>query len=53
MSRNKMAAFRRVEFSDWFGLDPLGEFICRYGQVGAAPMRLLEGPDQVQPSDRK
>jgi hypothetical protein len=44
-----MAAFRRVEFSDWFGLDPLGEFIHRHKKVGISPGCLFESPNQVPP----
>lgn len=46
-------SLRRLELGDGFGLDPLGEFVDNNEQVGEASEHLLEGPDQVQPPNRK
>jgi hypothetical protein len=36
-----------LEISDWVHLDPLGELVDGNQQVGVAPGRLLQGPDNV------
>jgi hypothetical protein len=38
-----------LEVRDWACLDPLGEFVYGNQQVGIAPGRLSQGPDDVQP----
>ena len=34
---------------DWMSLDPLGELIDRYQQMGVAPRGLLQRPNHVEP----
>jgi hypothetical protein len=41
------------EIRDWVHLDPLGELVNGDQQVGVAPERLSQGPDNVQPPHGK
>jgi hypothetical protein len=43
--------FFRPDLRDQLGLYPLGELVYSDKQVGMAPRRLLEGPNQVKPPD--
>jgi hypothetical protein len=41
------------EIRDWAHLNPLGELVNGNQQVGVAPGRLPQGPDNVQPHTAK
>jgi hypothetical protein len=44
---------RRREFGDRLGLYPLSELVHSHKQAGTTPGCLLEGPNQVEPTNRE